>query len=87
MHNPLNIAWLQQNQFKDHDLNAQHQQHPDTFPIKYVNQCPLICYQHDPNDPKNVWQICIPTALLNDIIHWFHLVLRHVGTIHIYNSI
>ena len=44
IHNPLDIAWLQQHQFEDHDLNAQCQQHPDTFPIKYINQCPLICY-------------------------------------------
>ena len=44
MHNPLDLAWLQQHQFEDHELNAQHQQHPHTFPIKYVNQCPLICY-------------------------------------------
>ena len=85
--NPLNIAWLWQNQFEDHDLNAQHQQHPDTFPIKYVNQCPLSCYWLSPHDPENAWRICTPTALLNDTIHWFHLILGHVGTIHIFDSI
>ena len=82
MHNPLDIVWIQQNQFADHNLNAQHhQQCPDTFPVKYVNQCPFICYQHDPNDPENAWWICIPTILLNDIVHWFHLILGHAGTI------
>ena len=85
--NPMNMQWLQQNQFEDFQLLQQREQHPQQFPVKYMEGVPVICYQQNPQLEANEWKICIPTGLLDDMIKWFHLVLGHGGKTRVYDSI
>jgi RNase H-like domain found in reverse transcriptase len=44
LRSPLDLSWIQQNQFEDQHLQARQQQFPDMFPIKYIDHIPLMCY-------------------------------------------
>jgi hypothetical protein len=65
---PLELPWIQQNQFDDEQLNMRQQAHPNMFPVKYINNVPLVCYREDPAAPENEWKICIPTSLLQNMV-------------------
>jgi hypothetical protein len=47
------------------------------------NDVQLICQVR----PDRPWRICIPTSIVDDIIHWYHLVLGHAGIICLYQII
>ena len=36
------------------------------------------------SSPTSRWRICIPSTKLDQMIHWYHMVLNHVGTIRLY---
>jgi hypothetical protein len=63
---PLELAWIQHNQFEDEQLNAKRQIQQNMYPVKHINNIPLVCYRDNPAAPENEWRICIPTVLLND---------------------
>jgi hypothetical protein len=46
------------------------------WPSPYFNGLELISYRVTPTAP---WQICVPTNLLNALVHWFYAVLGHCG--------
>lgn len=85
--NPTNVQWIQQHQFDDIRLNNLAQNNPARFPSKFVNQRPLLCYRKEPHQPEDEWQICIPSALLDDFIKWYHMLLGHAGKTRVYDSI
>jgi transposase InsO family protein len=88
MRNPIDVRWMQENQFDDVSLNNQRQQSPLTYPVQDVMGVPLIHFRHDPlDDDATHWKIAIPTGLLDDLIHWFHSVLGHAGESRVYDSI
>ena len=39
-----------------------------------------------PNQP-NLWKIYLPTTLVANVIHWYHVTLDHVGTQQLYDTI
>ncbi len=49
------------------------------------NNHQLICYQKDPQ--QLTWKICIPTAMLDELIYWYHNVLLHIGSDYLSSSI
>eukprot|EP00957_Ditylum_brightwellii_P037747 2854614-Ditylum_brightwellii.AAC.1 len=49
MYNPVIMLNIQQHQFQDLPLNHLQQQHPDQFPVKFIDNWPLICYCENPN--------------------------------------
>jgi hypothetical protein len=74
----LDYQLIQQNQFKDEQLQQIRQQRPQEYPIIDMgNDVHLIC-QVRPNRP---WRICMPTNMITDIIRWYHLVLGHAGIV------
>jgi hypothetical protein len=52
--------------------------------LQMTKDANLICYIPGPNQP---FKVCIPDALLNDIIHFYHLTLNHIGMTHLFNTI
>ena len=79
MQNPMELQRIQEFQFEDQELNQMRQQYPQRFVVKDVNHRPLICYRAHPEDPPGTWRICLPTALMQDVLHWYHQVLGHCG--------
>lgn len=88
MRNPLDPAWMQQNQFEDQLLNDRRAERPNTFPVKEVSGVGLIHYRDDPAEQDSTkWRIAIPSGLLHDVVKWFHLVLGHAGETRVYDSV
>jgi hypothetical protein len=87
MQYPLHYEWIHQHQQLDVQLQQIQQRKPQEFPIKTIRPgLDLICHQR-PQDPANKWKICIPTNLLNSIIHWYHWILGHGGINCMHDSI
>jgi hypothetical protein len=81
---PLDYEWIRQNQFDDQQLQQLRQLKPLEYPVMDMgNDVQLVCRVR----PDQSWQIAIPTALLDDIITWYHQVLGHVGIVRLYQSI
>jgi len=88
MRYPLDLKWIQENQFEDEKLNEMRQQHPGNFPAHTIDGVPLLCYRHDHLDENTTnWKICIPSGLLRDMVLFFHKVLGHAGEVRVYDSI
>eukprot|EP00957_Ditylum_brightwellii_P001242 97296-Ditylum_brightwellii.AAC.1 len=62
-------------------------QKSNQFPVKIINNCPLICYKENINNPKKLWNIALPTALVPRVIVWYHYVLGHSGANRLYEMI
>ena len=88
MRYPLDLRWIQENQFEDRDLNAQRRQHPLNFPARTIDDVPLLCYRRDHLDNnEGNWRICIPSGLLLETVQFFHKALGHAGEVRVYDSI
>eukprot|EP00957_Ditylum_brightwellii_P067286 5106588-Ditylum_brightwellii.AAC.1 len=87
MQNPITILNIQQHQFQDLPLNQLCQQHPDLYPVKFIDGRPLICCRDRPNDPAGLWRIALPTALARPVVAWYHFALGHGGTNRLYDTI
>jgi hypothetical protein len=87
MVNPITMPNKQQHQFEDEDLNQRRQQMPEVFPIKQLQGREIICYRSEPNAAPGDWKIAIPTALMNPILLWYHMVLGHCGINRLYDTI
>ena len=86
MQNLISIANIQQHQFVDPPLNQIRQQQPLKYPIKIIQDRPLICYRKYIDDNKSVWRIAIPTVLIEPTVRWYHEVLGHCGTNRLYDT-
>jgi hypothetical protein len=87
MQYPLHYDWIQQHQQADLELQQIHQRRPQEYPIKTMRPgLDLICHRRV-NALENKWKICVPTNLLNALIHWYHWILGHGGINRMYNSI
>ena len=82
--NPTSFPYLQQHQLEDLALLTIREQNPGNFPITRFGNVLLICYI-DNNTHTNNFRICIPTAILKDLIQRFHTVLGHAGKTRVYN--
>lgn len=87
MQNPMELRRIQELQFEDQELNAMRQRYPNRFVVRMITNRPLICYRNAVEDPPGSWRICLPTALLNDVLLWYHRVLGHCGTTRLYDSL
>ena len=67
MSNPITIRSIQQHQFVDLGLNLLHQQEPNQFPTKFVQDRPVICFLPDINN-ANTWKIALPSSLIQPTI-------------------
>jgi hypothetical protein len=72
---PVDFNRLAQEQAKDAKLQQLLQQEPRVYGHMYMtDNVPLICRKN--NDIGTDWQICIPDAMLNKMINWYHTVLN-----------
>ena len=85
--NPMDLKWIQQHQFEDEELNRIRQCNPNQYVTKFIDDLPMICYRKDHLVPENEWKICIPSALLSDMIRWNHVLLGHCEATRLYDSI
>ncbi len=76
---PLNYAMIQQYHFDNAQLQQLQQQYPHEYPImKMGNNMQLVCQLH----LDRPWHIAILiTMMVDDIIHWYHLVLGPIGIV------
>ncbi len=88
MRYPMDLQWIQENQFDDDELNNARQHHPLNFPAHTSDGVPLLCYRHNHlEEQESNWQIWIPSGLLQDMVLFFHKILGHVGEVRAYDSI
>eukprot|EP00957_Ditylum_brightwellii_P202698 15331386-Ditylum_brightwellii.AAC.1 len=87
MANPITMQNIQMHQFQDVPLNHLRQSQPAKFPVKIIENRPLICYREHINDPVGLWNIALPTALVQPVIRWYHQVLGHCGINRLYDTI
>jgi RNase H-like domain found in reverse transcriptase len=82
---PVDFNRLAQEQAQDARLQELLQQQPHVYGHMYMtDNVPLICRQNQ--DIGADWQICIPSASLNNIINWYHTVLNHTGMTRLYET-
>ena len=87
MRNPITIQNIQTHQFEDMELNRMHQTHPDKYPVKMIQNRPLLCYNPNNDNQGGNWKIALPSTLLDDVIHWYHVMLGHCGHNRLYDTI
>ena len=81
MQNPITMLNIQQHQFEDLHLNRL-RENPATswqFPVKTIQDRPLICFRENDNVAMNDWKIALPSTLIVPTLRWYHLVLGHCG--------
>ena len=75
---PLDFQALATAQNQDNTLLQELQADPQHYArVLMDHNVQSICYMPQANAP---WKICIPDALLDHMITWYHLVLSHVGS-------
>lgn len=85
--NPMEIGRIQEFQFEDQELNLMRQRRPDLHCVQHVSGRPLICYRANANALPGTWRICLPTALLDDVLRWCHRILGHCGVTRLCDAI
>ncbi|KAL7536896.1 hypothetical protein ACHAXR_007480 [Thalassiosira sp. AJA248-18] len=75
--NPLNYAYIREQQQADDKLLALQQKRPNN----YINACldddieDIICYVKNRDDPITQWKIALPKQMLKETVTWFHTVM------------
>eukprot|EP00957_Ditylum_brightwellii_P108614 8284193-Ditylum_brightwellii.AAC.1 len=87
MENPVTMPNIQQHQFHPLLLNEMRRQKSNQFPVKIINNRPLICYRENINNPEGLWKTVLPTALVLRVIMWYHYALGHSGANRLYEMI
>eukprot|EP00957_Ditylum_brightwellii_P149085 11351862-Ditylum_brightwellii.AAC.1 len=87
MQNPITIFNIEQHQFQDLSLNQLQQQQPERFPVKTIDNRPVICYREQLGDPENLREVAFPSALTRTVVEWYHQVLGHSRANRMYDSI
>eukprot|EP00957_Ditylum_brightwellii_P000193 15741-Ditylum_brightwellii.AAC.1 len=67
MQNPITMFNIQQHQFQDIALNQLRQQQPHRFPVKTIENRPVIWYREQPDAPESLWKIALPSALTRTV--------------------
>ena len=80
MENPLNYAWMKQQQDADQSLQRGLQRHPDLFFTKTLDESnSIICYAKTPLERESHWRIALAADMVKPTCDWFHQVLGHPG--------
>jgi hypothetical protein len=82
--NPMDYARIEQLQNTDLELQQLRTQNPNQYPLQPFNNHQLICFIPP---QQNSWKIYLPTAMINELITWYHHVLLHVGASRLFSSI
>ena len=82
--NPMDYTRIAQLQQNDNRLQQLRAQDPAQYTLQPFNNSQLICYRPP---RQNLWKICVPDAMLNELITWYHNVLLHVGSTRLTSSI
>jgi hypothetical protein len=80
----LDFDTIAQAQNEDATLLQSLASKPNFGRLQMSEDANLICYIPGPNQP---FKVCIPDALLNDIIHFYHLALNHTGITCLHDTI
>ena len=68
MPNLITMLNIQQHQFEDLELQQARERFPYRYPIKYIQNHPLICFRTNDNDPEGLWKIALPASLVEPVI-------------------
>ena len=85
--NPLTMINIANHQQTDLYLMDSMQRDPVHFPVKTINNIPIVCYREQPTMDDNEWRIAIPQTMIDDVVRWYHLVLGHPGRQRLYDTI
>ena len=85
--NPITMLNIQQHQFEDRELNLLREKLPWKYPVKYIQDRPVICYRTNDDDPPELFKVALPESLVAPVIRWYHLVLGHCGSTRLYETI
>ena len=47
----------------------------------------MLCFRPYADSPQEDWRIAIPVTLITRIVEWYHIVLGHVGSTQLYETI
>ena len=73
----IDYATIALNQQQDQDLLQHAQQEPNKVVQMLLNhEVEVYCYIPQPNAP---WKIYLPYSMLQNMVHWYHYALGHVG--------
>jgi len=86
MQNPISMQNIRNHQLQDIQLIQQHNGNPILYPMQTMNGINVITMRSDPQQPT-LWKIYLPSTLINDVIHWYHITLGHCGLQRLYDSI
>jgi hypothetical protein len=86
---PMSYRFPQSNCFSiihklDQELQTIRLADPRRYPMMNPGNCNLIVYAPD---PRAAWHIVKPDQLLDQVIHWYHQSLNHVGMSNLFSSI
>ena len=84
---PVTIQNIQQHQFEDEELNNRRRENPMRFPVREIEGRQVICYRANLDGEPGEWKIALPTAILDDVIFWYHHTLGHCGTNRLYDTL
>ena len=73
---PLHYAAIANFQQQDNELQQRFQHNQQQHPQQQFENHQLICCRPEPAAP---WRIAIPSNMLDNLVHWFHLVTSHAG--------
>ena len=85
--NPITILNIQNHQFEDDKLNQLQRHFPHWYPVRNIQNRPLVCYCVNEEDPEERWKIALPRRLVGPVIHWYHRVLGHCGSTRLHQTI
>lgn len=89
MQNPITMLNIHQHQMEDERLNALRVMPGRAwqFPVKWIQDKPIICYKVNEEDDEVNWRIALPATLAQQVIRWYHEVLGHPGATKLYDTI
>jgi len=77
----LSYAYICEQQQADAKLLAVQQKFPNNYFYKCLDDDveDIICFVKEHDDPTTQWKIALPEQMLEETVHWFHIVMGHPG--------
>ena len=72
-------------QQQDAELQQQHQYNPILFSMQNMNGVNILTMCSNPAQPT-LWKTYLPTILVANMIHWYHVTLGHVALATVMNA-
>ena len=83
--NPLTSVNIRNHQRQDTHLYQAVLRFEKEYPIYEVSGVRIVCRRSDTSTAE--WKIVIPSSLIHEVIHWYHIILGHCGIQRLYDTI